>query len=67
MKLNNTTRDALNWCLLLETRMTEDIHNILGKGIWHKFTFTNQISENNFYLFKHHFLFTGQYEDMIKK
>jgi hypothetical protein len=47
MKLNNTTRGALNWCLLLETRMTEDIDNILGKGIWHKFTFTNQISVLN--------------------
>ena len=32
MNLNNTTRDALNWCLLLETGMTKDINNMFAKG-----------------------------------
>jgi hypothetical protein len=42
MKLNKTTKDALKWCLLLETSVynnIDDIDQLIGQGIWHIFTF----------------------------
>lgn len=42
MELNSDTIDALNWCVLLEVGMNEDIKKIIGKNIWHNFVFESK-------------------------
>jgi hypothetical protein len=39
---NNNFKDALRWCMLFEAGMTDDINEIISKGMWHEFTFKSK-------------------------